>query len=232
MYFPDSGAIALNTFAWIDGRSDLNHPQLGHDIRSQQAEFIFSKRYDRQKTSVFEVAPPLLLVQENGGTFSNIFKDSNRPQTIDHRITILVLDNYVDSRDRTAGPEDRELAQVYDDCREILRKVLTYFDKIAYCTITNLDASTTSGYYHTGLLDYMVANSLITGYTQPESGLTDWVRGMLGGGNLAAELNIVPPSSGEQYAGVACDITFQEPVCEAVSWSFGYTGSTLVYGKD
>lgn len=230
-YFPDSGAIALNTFAWVDHVDELSHATLGHDIRSHGTDYCYSKRYERKKSSIFEIAPPLLLVQESRGSISDLFKNNRQSQKIDHNIRLYLLDRWENNKDQNNKPSDRELAEIYNNCRTILRRVCKYIDSVRYVTITHLDASTESGYFNTDLLQYQVDESVITSFSVKETQLNEFLSSMLSNGQ-ETELSIVPPQSGHNYAGVSLSIQFTEYHCESVEFDFSQSGKAFVYGKN
>ena len=229
-YFPDSGAIEVNTFAWVDHVDELSHATLGHDIRSHNTDYCYSKRYDKRKSSVFEIAPPLLLVQENQGSITDLFKNNRQAQKIEHRIRMYLLDRWENNKDQNQTKSDRELAEVYNNCRTILRRVCKYIDSVRYATITHLDTSTESGYFNTDLLTYKDTNNLITSFVVKETQLNEFLVNMLSDGQ-STELSIVPPQSGHNYAGVSMELKFTEHHCESVEFDFSQAGKSFVYGK-
>lgn len=230
MYFDNSGSINLNTFLWVDELSDIISSNWGADIRLHNSDYFYSKRYDKKKSSIMELAAPVLLVQEVGGTFENIHKEANRPTQIAHRIRITLLDTYVDSKDQDKTKNDRELPDVYRDCRIILRKAMKYLNAVRYCTITHLDSSTESGYFNTDLLTYRVSQGEITSFVANQTAVNEAFKAMLQL-NSNAQYDLISPLSGANLAGVQIEFSLIENICETVAFDFTQTGNDFVYGS-
>lgn len=231
-YFDNNGSIALNTFIWVDALSDIIPSNLGADIRFQNSDYFFSKRYDKKKSSIMEVAAPVLVVQEIGGTFESLNNESNRPTQIAHRIRLSLLDTYVIAKDQDGTKNDRELPDVYRDCLIIFRKAIKYLNNVRYCTITKLDASTESGYYNTDLLTYMVDEGQITSFSIKETAVNEAFKGMIQL-NTNTQYDLTSPITGANLAGIQTEYVIIETLCENASSAFDFsqTGNSFVYGN-
>lgn len=229
-YFDNSGNINLNTFIWVDTLSDIISENLGADIRFHNSDYFYSKRYDKKKSSILEIAAPVLLVQEIGGTFENLHKESNRPTQIAHRVRMTLLDNYVNSKDQNSTKQDRELPDIYRDCRIILRKALKYLNSVKYCTITHLDSSTESGYFNTDLLTYRAGQSEITSFIAKETAVNEYFKSMVQL-NTNLQYDLVSPIGGANLAGVQIEFSLVENICETVVFDFTQAGNDFVYGN-
>lgn len=228
-YFPKSGSIDLNTFLWVDVLSDLNPSNLGADVRLHGSDYFYSKRYDKKRTSTMEIAAPMLVVQELGGTYENIHKEANRPSQIAHRLRITVFDKYVNLKDQNATKDDRELPDVYKDCRTILRKVMKYLNNVKYCTITKLDASTESNYFNVDFLQYLVDESKITSFSSKENAVNAAFVSMIGQ-NTNSQYELLSPITGNNYIGVQIDYSIVETICESINFDFSQSGNDFIYG--
>lgn len=227
-YFPDSATLSLKTFAYLNAIDDLNKPNLGYDLKSAKSDYFLSKRYEKKKTQNVEFDFPLLAVIENNGKIKSLFNDNNQSQKIEHTIRILVLDLYKDSKEVTGTTSDRHIAEVYRDCRKILKRVAKYFSKVSFVTISKAGDPDVLGYYNTDLLDSQIANSEIDGYTV-DNGLTSYFQDTLKA-NIENDLAIQDPISERMAAGIYTEIKIIEPECNEIDFNFDFTSNTYIQG--
>lgn len=228
-YFNES-SLELNTFICVDSYSDLSASNFNADIRKHGSDYFYSKRYDKKKSSIMEIAAPMLVVQEISGAFESLHKESNRPQHIATRLRIAVLDEFVNQKDQTGGKQDREQQQVIQDCKKTLRKVLKYLNDVKYCTITKLDASTETNYFNTKYLEYLDTNNLITSWESKEHGVDNYLKEEIQK-NENVEYNIISPITGSNFVGIEIEYILTESVCDSLTLDFTKAGNDFIYGE-
>lgn len=228
-YFNES-SLELNTFICVDSYSDLSASNFNADIRKHGSDYFYSKRYDKKKSSIMEIAAPILVVQEISGAFESLHKESNRPQHIATRLRIAVLDNFVNQKDQIGTRHDREAQDVVRDTKKTLRKVLKYFNDVKYCTVTKLDSSTVTDYFNTKLLEYQDTNNLITSWTSTESSVNNYLKEILNANSNVA-YNIITPITGHNLMGVEIEYSLTEAVCDSLVLDFSNSGNDFVYGE-
>lgn len=228
-YFNEPG-LELNTFICVDSYSDLSASNFNADIRKHGSDYFYSKRYDKKKSSIMEIAAPMLVVQEISGAFEHFHKEKNSPQHIATRLKIAVLDTFVNQKDQTGGKADREQQQVIQDCKKTLRKVLKYFNDVKYCTITKLDASTETNYFNTKYLEYLDTNNLITSWVSTESGVNNYFKDIIQQ-NVNIQYDIINPITGSNFVGIEIDYALTESVCDSLTLDFSKAGNDFIYGE-
>lgn len=227
-FFPDSTSISLKTFAYINAIDDLNKPNLGQDLKTAKSDYFFSKRYEKKKTQNVEFDFPILLAIEDNGKLKNLFNDNNQSQKVEHTIRLFVLDLYKESKDESGTNADRQIGEVYRDCRKILKRALKYFDKVSFVTVSKAGDPDVMGYYNTDLLDWQITNSEIDGYII-DNGLTSFVQDMLKA-NSENDLVIQDPVSERMAAGIYTNIKLIEPECNEIDFNFDFTSNVYLQG--
>ncbi len=233
MFFPDSGNRNLQTFAYINDIGDLNKPNIGYDVKSAKSDYCLSKMWEKKKQSTFDFKYPVLLAQELQHEATNILKDVNKSRKVKYLIRLRVMDTYNDQKDSITSSRHRELPDYYRDCENILLNVLQYFKAVHFCKLTNLDTSTTYGYYNTGLLDQMVTDGLITSYISSVGELAqcdEWFKGMLQL-NESSEVQIEENVTGNKLIGCYMDIRIETWQCLNPTFDFSFVSNDFIYGR-
>lgn len=232
MFFPDSGNINLQTFAYINDIDDLNKENIGYDVKSAKSDYCLSKIFEKKKQSKFEFKYPVLVAQELRHQVSDPIRIKAKSQKITHSIRLRVLDSYNDQKDSITKSLHRELPDYYRDCEKILIYVLQYFRNVHFCKVTNLDTSTAYGYYNTLLLDQLVTDNLITSYVATVGELAacdEWFRDMFLK-NDSLELNIEESTTGNKLVGCYVDLNIETWQCLNPVFDFSFTSNDFVYG--
>lgn len=233
MFFPDSGNINLQTFAYVNDIDDFNKPNLGYDIKSAKSDYCLSKMWEKKKQSTFEFKYPILAAQELQHEANDLIKISSKSQKLKHKIRLRVLDVYNDQKDSVPTSKHRELPDYYRDSEKILIYVLSYFKNIHFCKVTNLDTSTTYGYYNTLLLAQMVTDNLITSYISATGELSQvdmWFRTMLEKSDIL-ELGIEESTTGNKLVGCYVDVIIETWQCLNPAFDFTFTSNDFIYGS-
>lgn len=234
MFFPDSGNINLQTFAYINDIDDLNKPNIGYDVKSAKSDYCLSKMYEKKKQSIFEFKYPVLVAQElDYHDAVHVIDLNSKSQKIAYRIRLRVLDTYNDQKDSITSSKHRELPDYYRDCEKILLYVLKYFKNVKFVKITNLNSSTSYGYYNTLLLDQMVTDELITSYTDQNGELdkvNEWFRTMISR-NEEIQVHVESNLTGNKLVGCYVDLTIETAQCLNPVFDFTFTSNDFIYGS-
>lgn len=168
-YYPKNkdNCKQLQTFAVLDGFSELNNENLGKSIRDYGKPYFYSKRWENSNFNKSNISFdfPAMVVHQNSylGQYDTI---KEKVSTKIYNLEIGVVDKYVqDCLDcRSDYCRDRTNEEIYRDTSNMLDGLFAYFNDVVVANVTD-DNGEHVIYAHKDYLTWMDDEDIIISYS-------------------------------------------------------------------
>lgn len=234
MYFNDSGNTSCKTFAYIRYISDLNASNFNHDLFSAKTKYFLSKEWEKKKSSSLIIGFPCILMIEYEHQLVSNLSSCFKINETQYRFKLICLDEIKSGKDDVPSSTTRYDPDIYRDTENILLKVLSYLNNVAFCKVVNLDTSVTYGYYNTDLLANQQTNNLILSYqagTGELSRCTNEFKENIKSLNENITINIEPEVTERRLTGVSIDFKIATARNNQHTFNFDFDSVDLIHGS-
>lgn len=144
----------LNSFVWLEKQSDFKKEHFGVTQQKQEQGYFFSRN------GKVEIQYPALFIWEQNSTTENRF---SRPRKECSMFQVTTMDREIKDCKNCNECQRRATHDIQCDARELQSNALDYLLDVVCVTV---DGQTEHTWIGRTVLDQMVSNNQITGYTE------------------------------------------------------------------